>query len=326
MPEKVKVGIVIPSYRVREKILSVLNEIDETADHIYVVDDKCPEYSGAYVEENATDPRIKVIYNEENLGVGGAVKAGYREALEDHCEIVVKVDGDGQMSPRLISGLIEPIINKEADYVKGNRFYNLNDVKAMPGLRLFGNSVLSLINKLVTGYWNIVDPTNGFTAIHSHALRLLPLEKISNRYFFESDMLFRLSTIRGVVRDFPMRAVYADENSSLKIQKIVFQFLFRYFICFHKRIFYLYFLRDFNAGTVQLMLGFFLSVFGFLFGAVNWYYSVSQGLPATSGTVMLASLPLILGVQFLISALNFDLQNMPRYPIQKNLSNYDSFS
>ena len=318
MSKNYKIGIVIPSFRVKDKILNVLEEIDEDINNIYVVDDKCPENSGKYVEENCRDPRVKVLYNPINLGVGGAVKTGYKRALEDQCDIIVKVDGDGQMSPKLIKGLISPILMAEADYVKGNRFYNIEDVKTMPGIRLFGNSVLSLINKMVNGYWNIVDPTNGFTAIHRQALGFLPLEKINNRYFFESDMLFRLATIRAVVRDFPMKAVYADEKSSLKIQKIIFEFPFRYFISFHKRIFYLYILRDFNAGTIQLFLGIIFTLFGFIFGAVNWYYSVKQGLPATSGTVMLASLPLILGVQFLISSLNFDLQNVPERPILKD--------
>jgi glycosyltransferase involved in cell wall biosynthesis len=307
-----KIAVVIPSYRVKQHILQLIPEIGEEVVKIYVVDDKCPENSGLYVQEHCTDARVEVLFNEKNLGVGGAVKTGYKKALADKFDVVVKLDGDGQMDPKLIPVLVKPILNHKADYVKGNRFYNIDTLMAMPRLRLFGNSMLSFINKFVNGYWNLMDPTNGFTAIHYQALKLLPLDKIENRYFFESDMLFRLGTVRAVVADMPMDAKYADEVSHLNIRKVLFEFPPKYFVRFFKRIFYNYFLRDFNVASAELIFGSLFFVFGFIIGSYYWSESIRTGISATSGTVMLAALPVILGTQLLLSALSFDIQNLPK--------------
>jgi len=313
-----KIAVVIPSYKVKKHILALFPEIGNEVTKIYVVDDKCPENSGQFVMENCTDPRVEVLFNEVNIGVGGAVKTGYKKALEDDIDIVVKLDGDGQMDPKLIPNLIKKIVSEKADYVKGNRFYNIDTLMAMPRLRLFGNSMLSFINKFVNGYWNVMDPTNGFTAIHKAALKQLPLDKIENRYFFESDMLFRLGIIRAVVNDMPMDAKYADEESNLSIRKVLFEFPPKYFVRFFKRLFYNYFLRDFNAASIEMVLGFIFVVFGTIVGSIYWSASIKTQIPATSGTVMLAALPIILGVQLLLSALSFDIKNLPKEPLQND--------
>jgi len=310
-----KTAVIIPAYKVKKHILNLIPKIGSEVDFIVVVDDKCPENSGKFVEENCTDNRVKVIYNEVNKGVGGAVKRGFEYVLEQNIDIAVKLDGDGQMDPALIVRLIQPIKNKEADYVKGNRFFNLDTLIRMPKMRLFGNSVLSLINKVVNGYWNIMDPTNGFVAIHKNALKLLPLKKIDNRYFFESDMLFRLGTIKAVVQDMPMDAFYADEESSLSIVKVLFEFPPKYFKRFFKRLFYTYFLRDFNAASIEIVLGFVFLVFGISIGSYYWILLSQLGKIASSGTVMLAALPVIIGTQLWLSALNFDAHNIPDKPL-----------
>jgi len=310
-----KTAVIIPAYKVKKHILNLIPKIGSEVDFIVVVDDKCPENSGKFVEENCSDNRVKVIYNEVNKGVGGAVKRGFEYVLEQNIDIAVKLDGDGQMDPALITRLIQPIKNKEADYVKGNRFFNLDTLIRMPKMRLFGNSVLSLINKVVNGYWNIMDPTNGFVAIHKNALKLLPLKKIDNRYFFESDMLFRLGTIKAVVQDMPMDAFYADEESSLSIVKVLFEFPPKYFKRFFKRLFYTYFLRDFNAASIEIVLGFLFLAFGISIGSYYWILLAQLGKIASSGTVMLAALPVIIGTQLWLSALNFDAHNIPDKPL-----------
>jgi glycosyltransferase involved in cell wall biosynthesis len=256
-----------------------------------------------------------VIFNGKNLGVGGAVKAGYLHALADGADIIVKLDGDGQMNPALITRLVEPILAASADYVKGNRFYDLAFLRAMPFARKLGNSGVSFMNKLSSGYWNTMDPSNGFTAIHRKALENLPLDRIDNRFFFESDMLFRLYTIRAVVAEMPMQAVYADENSNLKIHRILFQFPLKYFSRLVKRVFYNYYLRDFNIGSLELILAFVFMTFGIIFGAYKWSESIITSHPATAGTVILAGLPVILGFQSLIGFLHFDVSNVPQKPI-----------
>jgi glycosyltransferase involved in cell wall biosynthesis len=312
----VSVAVVIPVFRCKAQIRPVIDAIGPEVSRIYVVDDACPEGTGRAVEESVRDPRVRVIYHAENRGVGGAVTTGYAQAVEDGASIVVKVDGDGQMSPALIPSLIRPIQSGLADYAKGNRFYLLRSLSEMPPVRLFGNSVLSFVNKIVHGYWNIMDPTNGFTAIHASAVRALPLASLSRRYFFESDMLFRLSTIRAVVVDVPMKAKYADEKSGLSVSKVVLEFPPKYASRFFKRIFYNYFLRDFNAGSVQLVLGTLLFVGGTIFGASEWYLHARAGAFASAGTVMLATLPIILGAQLLLAFIQFDTLNLPLKPIQ----------
>ncbi|BCQ45853.1 hypothetical protein ERHA55_33800 [Erwinia rhapontici] len=177
------IAVVIPCFKVKKHILDVINGIGPEVTKIYAVDDCCPEKSGDFIEQHNADPRVIVLRNKTNLGVGGAVMHGYQKALEDNVNIVVKIDGDGQMDPSILNDFVAPINSGEADYTKGNRFFNLEKISAMPGIRLFGNAVLSFMNKISTGYWDLFDPTNGYTAIHTDLIKYLPLEKISKRYF-----------------------------------------------------------------------------------------------------------------------------------------------
>ena len=315
-----RVAVTIPSYKVRAHVLDVIARIPPKVQRIYVVDDKCPQHSGELVKEQCRDPRVRVIFHEENQGVGGAVSSGYRAAIEEGMDIVVKVDGDGQMDPALIPHFTRPIERGRADYTKGNRFYRPESLKGMPPIRLFGNAALSFINKLSTGYWSIMDPTNGYTAIHTSVLREMPLHKLEKRYFFETDMLYHLNTIRAVVHDVPMDAVYADEESSLKVSKVLPEFMVKHVNRFFKRYVYLYLLRDFNIGSLYSLLGVVLCGLGVVFGGWAWLRSLTTGQPATSGTVMLAALPLIIGIQFLIAFLHHDVERVPSQPLSEDLT------
>ena len=310
------VAVVIPSYRVKDHILSVIQRIGPRVTTIYVVDDCCPQKSGAHVQQKCTDERVRVIFNAKNQGVGGATIVGYKQALMDGAEIVVKIDGDGQMDPALIPAFIKPIEQGIADYAKGNRFFSLENLEGMPALRMFGNAALSFVSKVSSGYWNVMDPTNGYTAIHSAALSSLSLHKIDKGYFFESDMLFRLNTIRAVVHEVPMKAVYGDEKSSLSILKVLKQFPKRYLSRLFKRLGYNYFLRDFNACSVEILAGFGMLVFGVIYGAFHWYHAAISHTNTPTGTIMLAVLPIILGVQMLLEAVTLDIMNVPQVPLQ----------
>lgn len=307
-----RIAVVIPSYRVKKHILNVIAGIGDEVDRIYVIDDRCPEETGKFVQAQCTDARVIVRFNEHNLGVGGAVMAGYRCALEDGAHIIVKIDGDEQMDPALIPRFVHPIIDGRVDYTKGNRFFNLNQIRQMPSLRLFGNACLSFLNKLSSGYWDIFDPTNGYTAIHADTLRELPLDKISNRYFFESDMLFRLNLQKAVVADIPMDARYADESSSMQIHQIVGEFLLKHLRNFGKRIFYNYYLRDMSLASIELPLGLILFLFGTLFGVTQWISSASNNVATPAGTVMLSALPTLMGLQLILAFLAFDIGSVPK--------------
>lgn len=312
-----RIAVVIPCYRVNRHVLGVIAAIGPEVWRIYVVDDKCPDESGNYVAANNKDLRVVVLRNEVNQGVGGAVMAGYRAAIADGAEVIVKVDGDGQMDTSLIPNFIEPILAGEADYTKGNRFFDLEEIRAMPKVRLFGNAVLSLMAKLSTGYWDLFDPTNGYTAIHADVARHLPFSKISQRYFFETDILFRLNTLRAVVIDVPMDAKYGDEVSNLKISKIIGEFLVKHARNFSKRIFYNYYLRDLSLASIELPLGLALLVVGAGFGGYHWLESARAGVSTPAGTVMLAALPILMGLQLVLAFLGYDIASVPRRPRHK---------
>jgi glycosyltransferase involved in cell wall biosynthesis len=311
------IAVVIPSFRVTEHIIDVLKNIGPEVERIYVIDDACPDKSGELVKKNSKDPRVQVLFHETNLGVGGAVITGYKAALADNMDVVVKVDGDGQMDPSLISTIAKPVLEGDADYSKGNRFDSLEDLFSMPKSRIFGNAILSLCSKLSSGYWNITDPTNGFTAIHRKALEAIQLDKLRKTYFFESDLLFRLSIVNAVVMDVPMKSLYGSEKSNLKIRKVIFEFPWRHTVNLHKRLFYKYYLREWSVASFELPVGIGLTIFGAWFGLARYFEASGAGQATTAGQVTLSALALILGVQLLLSFLAYDVQSEPRVPRQK---------
>ena len=260
------IAVIIPCFKVKDQILDVINAIGQEVRSIYVVDDKCPQGTGDYVNAVCQDPRITVIKNEKNLGVGGAVMQGYKHALKDGAEFLIKIDGDNQMDPNLAPAFVAPLIAGDADYVKGNRFTDPESLNKMPKMRLFGNAVLSFCSKFSCGYWNIFDPTNGYTAIHARIAEKLPLDKISRRYFFETDMLFRLNNLGAVVVDIPLASIYEDEQSNLKISHIIPEFMFKHLKNIFKRICYRYFIRDFSIASIELILGANFFIGGLIYG------------------------------------------------------------
>ena len=317
------VAVVIPCYRVAHQVAGVLRAIGPEVSRIYCVDDGCPEQSRNVIQTAAAeDPRIRCLVHNCNRGVGAAIVTGYKQALADGAEVIVKLDGDGQMDPARIPQLVEPLLRGESDYVKGNRFFHLEGIRAMPLVRLIGNVGLSFLSKISTGYWNLFDPTNGYTAIHASVARQLPLDKLSPRYFFESDILFRLNTLRAVVTEVPLEARYADETSSLDLFSALVQFPLYHARTFLKRVLYNYFLRGFSMASVYLVCGLALLLFGGAFGTAHWIDSVQRNGFASSGTVMVAALPVIFAAQLLLSFISFDMENVPRDPIHRKIQPY----
>ncbi len=314
-----KISVVIPTYKCKKHILQVIQNVGPVVSNIYVVDDQCPEKTGEFVKQNCTDVRVKVLFNSLNLGVGGAVMHGYRESIKDSMDIAIKIDGDGQMDPALIPKFISPIVSGFADYTKGNRFTRINHVKKMPRIRIFGNACLSLISKISTGYWKIFDPTNGYTAINIKILKELELDKISERYFFESDLLFRLGLAKAVVIDIPMESRYEDEVSNLKISNITTEFAGKHLRNFLKRLFYQYFILDLNIASIELVFGITLLTFGLIYGGYTWIDSFLKNTLTPSGGIMLAALPIILGFQLVLNFISFDISKEPTVSLQKLL-------
>lgn len=315
MPVHQKIAVVIPAFKVLNQILGVIENIGPEVSLIVVVDDCCPDSSGKLVQSANKDKRVKVLTHDENKGVGGAMITGYRFALEERADVIVKLDGDGQMDPSLIPMLLEPILKEQADYVKGNRFFNVQAILRMPKIRIFGNLALSFFSKVSTGYWQVFDPNNGFTAIHASALKQLPLEKISNRYFFESDMLFRLNLARAVVVDVPMDAVYGEEKSNLSVLRTLIEFPIKHSKNFIKRIAYSYYLRDFTLASLELPAGLLLLISGSVAALYNWIHSAQLSQATPTGTLILIAMMLLSSIQLLLSFASYDMQSSPKKPI-----------
>lgn len=317
---KYNLAVVIPAYRVERELDGVLASIPAYVRQIIVVNDASPDGTAQVIKTAARrDERISVVTHQKNRGVGGAMISGYKKALELGAQIVVKLDGDGQMSPDDIPALVAPLISGQADFTKGNRFRDFLALSQMPFVRRLGNVGLSFLAKSATGYWNCFDPTNGFLALRSEVLERLPLERIHKSYFFEISQLSQLYLIGACLRDVPIPARYAAETSSLSILKVLVEFPPLLMTVFLRRILLHYFLYDFSMGSMYLLVGLPLFLFGLIFGSVNWIHFASLNIPAPTGTVMLATLTVILGIQFLLSAISIDLQSVPREPLSRPL-------
>jgi len=313
------IAVVIPAYRAQSHIHKVITGIPTYVSIIVVVDDCSPDQTSKLVED-LCDSRVHLISHQSNQGVGGAVLTGYSVASELGAEIIVKMDSDDQMDPAHIIPLIAPILSHQADYAKGNRFLHINELQKMPLKRPVGNAGLSFLTKIASGYWNIFDPTNGYTAIHTSIVPLLDVNKIHKRYFFESNMLIELGIVRAVIRDVHIPARYQDESSSLSEWRTLREFPPLLLAGFIRRSILQYFIRDFGLVSMLFLLGVLLTLFGTVFGCYQWYLSSRFAVPASTGTVMLAVLPLIMGFQLLTQALIVDIQNVPSEPIHNQIT------
>ena len=308
------VAVVIPAYRAAASIREVIAGVPAFVRHIVVVVDGSPDKT-ALAARQAGDGRLEILVHERNQGVGAAVMSGYERARDLGAEVIAKMDADGQMDPDYLLALIAPIVLGEADYTKGNRFLHGRELSAMPGRRRLGNAGLSFLTKLASGYWNIFDPTNGYTAIHGSLVPLLGTAGVARRFFFESSMLLNLSLLRAVVRDVYIPARYPGNPSFLSESRAAVEFPLRLLSGFLHRLRIQYFLRDFTAVSLYLVFGVVLGLFGAIWGAWHWAISVQSGVPATTGTVMIAVLPIIVGVQLLLQAFTLDIQGAPSAPI-----------
>jgi dolichol-phosphate mannosyltransferase len=304
--ERVRVGVVIPAYGAGATAARVVESVPPSIRHVFVVDDASSDGTAEAVTALG-DPRTTLVRHPQNRGVGGAMKTGYRAALDAGCDVVVKMDADGQMDPAHLEELVRPLLTGEAGYAKGNRLWSLEASRSMPRRRLLGNLFLSMATKAVSGYWNVLDPTNGYTAIRSDVLRRLDWRHVQERYFFETSMLVELHLLRTPVRDVLMSARYDGAPSSLRLIPTAAEFSYRLARALVRRLALEYLLLDFRPGSVFAAVGGLLVLFGSVFGAYHWHLSVTTGVATLPGTVMVAALPVVLGVQLLLQALLLDV-------------------
>jgi glycosyltransferase involved in cell wall biosynthesis len=305
---------------VEREIAAVLAGLPDYIQHVIVIDDASPDETARLVADLASqDERIILIRHEKNQGVGGAAVTGFRKALELGAQIVVKVDGDGQMDVNHLPELLVPLILGQADYTKGNRFRDFQSLQKMPAIRRFGNMVLGFLTKAATGYWNLFDPTNGFVAIRSNVLAQLPLDSIDKTYFFETSMLANLYLLGALVKDVPMPARYRGEISNLSIGRSAFEFPIKLVKIFLRRVILMNLIYDFSMASVYILVGLPLLLFGLIFGITKWIKYATLGIPAPTGTVMIPTLSVLLAIQFLIAAIETDLRSTPKVPLSAPL-------
>lgn len=308
--------MVVPAYQAESRVRAMLAGVPGFVRRIVVVVDGATDSTAREVEAAAAlDPRIVRVTHDANRGVGAAMRSGYRRALEDGADLVAKMDADGQMDPAFLASLLLPVAMGRADYAKGNRFVHSREIRSMPAARLLGNAVLSLMTKLSTGYWNLLDPTNGYTAVSREALAAIDLDRLDDGYFFESSMLVELSLARAVCADVAIPARYAGETSHLSVVRSVGEFAAKHARAFARRLWLRYVVFDFSAVSLLLALGIPLALFGAAFGLRHWVHSSVYDVPATAGTVMVAAFTTAAGLFAVVQAMIYDILSVPTVPI-----------
>jgi glycosyltransferase involved in cell wall biosynthesis len=322
-PRGPAVAVVIPSFRAAATIGAVLREIGPEVEHIYVVDDGCPDSTGDRTLRDSVDPRVVVLHNNRNLGVGGAMKRGYARALADGAEIVVKLDADGQMDPRHIPRLIAPVLGGRADYAKGNRFAparlmpsgsSPRALSSMPAARRLGNMAFSVLHKAATGYWRIGDPANGYTAVHARALERMGIEALADCFFFETDMLFRLNLVDAVVADVALPACYPGSGSSLSLRRVAPRFAVMTASRLVRRLRAKYFAGPWNPGSIKLASA--MAMIAASVGLAGWWIEA----PDRAGAIEGAAICLLMALALLVAAGLYDARGAAREPLSRRSS------
>jgi glycosyltransferase involved in cell wall biosynthesis len=304
-----RIAVVVPAYLEERHVGEVIRNAPELVDHIIVVDDASPDATSE-AARGAADPRVEVIRHEQNTGVGGAILTGHARAVELGADVAVVMAGDNQMDPAYLPALLDPIVERGYGFTKANRFFSTTSFKGMPRHRIFGNVVLTFLTKVASGYWHLVDPQNGYTAVRTDVLRRLPLDKVAKRYEFENDLLIWLNILDVRALDVPVPAVYRDEVSSIRLSSVIVRLLRLLFVGFWRRVWLKYVLWSFSPIALLLFTGSTLVAFGILVGL--WVLAHTLGPEtASAGTVLLAVTPFLVGTQMLIQALVLDIQATP---------------
>ena len=305
------IHVVVPAFNEEALVGAVIRTMPAFVDRIFVVDD-CSTDATARVVEAVGEPRVTLLRTPRNLGVGGATIVGYRAALAAGADVIVKMDGDGQMPPDALPALLDAIVEGGADYAKGNRFLHAELVHRMPFERILGNVVLTFLTKLASGYWQVFDPQNGYTAVRASALRIIPLDRLHEGFFFENDMLVALNIHNLRVADVPMPPVYNTEQSTLSIPAVISTFPLLLVRRFFHRIVDKYVIRDFSPIALFLFVGLASLAFGTVFGGYLWIRGYESGLPTPTGSIILCLLALVVGFQLCLQAIVLDIQATPR--------------
>lgn len=309
------IAVVVPAYNEEKLIAKTITSIPELADRIIVVNDASTDRTAEIIKEISNrDPRIYLIEHEVNQGVGGAIVAGYKSARDLKMDITVVMAGDAQMDPRDFINIIEPVATEHADYTKGNRLFYGDAWNMIPHHRYLGNSFLSLMTKVSSGYWNIADSQSGYTAISLIVLRRIKLDEIYKHYGMPNDLLIKLNQYDFRVCDVHIRPLYnVGEKSGIKLMEVIPKITWLLFKGFWQRLFKKYVIKDFHP-----LIFFYLLSFVLLFASVPltirlfYFWALNGNIPDMNAMALVFTL--ISGLQTLFFGMWFDME------YNKNLS------
>lgn len=308
MHKQKTVAVVIPAYNEEQLIKDTILSVPDFVDRIFVVNDASTDSTQKIIGEiSRGNPRIMPIVHEKNSGVGAAIISGYKQSLLETIDITVVMAGDNQMDPKVMPQLIDPIINNKADYSKGNRLLSPAYRKGMSSWRFFGNTLLTFLTKFSSGYWKLMDPQNGYTAISHRGLERLNLDSIYPRYGYCNDLLVKLNVFGFRVMDVEMPARYGREQSKIRYGPYIWKVSWLLFNDFFYRLRMKYIVLSFHPIVLFYLFGFALTFTGICAGLYTLYFVFIEHGPLFIRAV-LSLLIFALGVQFLSFALMFDIQ------------------
>ncbi|MDH5645044.1 MAG: glycosyltransferase family 2 protein [Candidatus Heimdallarchaeota archaeon] len=305
------IAVVVPCYNEGILIGRVIETMPDFVDRIYIVDDcskdNTVEIIQSYVDKDYKS-KINLIRHEINQGVGGAIASGYKAALADNIDVTAVMAGDAQMDPTELEKIIIPVVRGEYDYTKGNRLFSGDAWNIIPRIRYLGNSILSLLTKIASGYWHVADSQSGYTAISLNALKTINWDHMYKRYGQPNDLLVRLNIYSFRVKDIPIRPVYnIGEKSGIKPIRMVPKLSFLLFKLFWFRMFQKYVIRDFHPLLFFYGLGTLLFPTGIIFGLYLIYIRL-MGAPVAETSALFAAFLSIMGIQFLLFAMWMDME------------------
>lgn len=301
---------VIPAYNEEKLIGKTVDTLPSFIDHIVVINDGSSDNTLDVIKKLAVkNKNITIINNEQNIGLGSSMVKGFKKALQLKTDLICVLAGDAQCDPSYLSKMAEELIINNLDYVKANRFVHLEELKAMPKMRKFGNIIITILTKFSTGYYSIFDSQNGYAVFTREVLQKISLDMIGKRYDYENTLLIALSIANARLRDYPVPAIYGEEVSTIKVLPTTLRALKVTFTGFWKRIYNKYILINFHPIALFLLSGIFLVIVGLVVGIFITIERALSGLSPSSGTVMLVVLPLIVGFQLLLTAITMDMNN-----------------
>lgn len=219
-----RIGVVVPAHNEENFIAAVIHTVPDFVDKIYVVNDASTDKTQEIITAEAKkNSKVTAIYRQNKGGVGAAVLSGHIRAIDDGIDIMAVMAGDGQMDPHILSEIIGPVAEGRADYVKGNRLSSPEHRKEMPSWRLFGNLILTNLTRMASGYWDISDPQDGFTAISADILKKIDINNIEHGFAFENDMLVKLNVVGARVIDVQHPAIYRGQDSKIHYSNFIFR-------------------------------------------------------------------------------------------------------